>query len=215
MKPDYQTVAKVAEVTYEIKKSVFIARCFPIETEEEAKALTEEVKKDRSATHHCSAYVVGLTSPVERFFDDGEPSGTAGMPILEVLRKREMTNVLVVVTRFFGGIKLGAPGLVRAYGQGASLAVEAAKPVVMKDYTDMTLTYDYTAHGRMEYLLMGQRVLLLDTRFTDKVAVDLTADSTKREALESSWTEATGGQICIDHTGHRYVPTLDGKPIEV
>ncbi len=120
--PSYFTVKQRGEHEIVIQKSRFIAHFARVETEEEAQDFIQEIKKQHwSATHNCSAYLIGEQDQIQKANDDGEPSGTAGVPMLEVLKKRELKDTVVVVTRYFGGIKLGAGGLIRAYGEGQLL----------------------------------------------------------------------------------------------
>ena len=126
----YTTVLGASEAEFTEKKSRFIGRCFPVETEDEAFAVIADVKKRHwDATHNCYAFIVGENGLTQRFSDDGEPSGTAGMPILDVIKQKGLTNTLIVVTRYFGGILLGAGGLVRAYSKAAASAVDCADMV--------------------------------------------------------------------------------------
>src|SRR5690606_169599 len=126
----YKTLAREAEAEIIIKKSRFIGRARPVASEEEAIRFIEAVKKEHwSATHNCAAYVVGDNNELQKQSDDGEPSGTAGRPILEVIKNMGLKYTAVVVTRYFGGIKLGASGLIRAYAEGAQVAIQAAEPI--------------------------------------------------------------------------------------
>lgn len=137
-----------------MKRSRFIGRCFPVSDEQEALRLLEEVRRRHwDATHNCYAYSIGETGVCARFSDDGEPAGTAGMPILEAIRRIGVTDVLVVVTRYFGGILLGAGGLVRAYSAAAAAAVRAAGQIEMLECVRVTLEVPYALWGRVQPLL--------------------------------------------------------------
>ena len=128
----YRTICQPGEVEHIIKKSRFIGAAYPVQTVEEALSLLETIRKRYwDATHNCYAYIIGENGEQKRFSDDGEPQGTAGMPMLDVLQKKDVTNLLVVVTRYFGGTLLGAGGLVRAYAGAAGAAVDAAGVTVM------------------------------------------------------------------------------------
>ena len=141
----YKTILKDAKAEIEIKKSIFIGHAFFVKSEEEALEILGKVKEEhRSATHNCHAYIIGEDGLTQRYSDDGEPSGTAGIPILEVLKKEDMRNVLVIVTRYFGGTKLGAGGLVRAYTEGVVKALDEAKRCIRKNFTRTKIIYDYT-----------------------------------------------------------------------
>ena len=123
---EYKTLAKAGSDEIIIEKSRFIGYCAPVSSEEEALEFIEKIKKKHyDATHNVFAYVVGLDNNIQRYNDDGEPSGTAGVPILEVIKKEDLRNVVIVVTRYFGGIKLGTGGLIRAYTKGAKIALDA------------------------------------------------------------------------------------------
>lgn len=162
---------KSAETEIVIKKSRFLSFIKRTESEEEAKAFIADIKKEhKAATHNCSAYIVGKSALIQKADDDGEPQGTAGVPILEVLKKEELYNVAVVVTRYFGGIKLGAGGLIRAYSQGASSAVQKAGKVIEVPVVPLTVTLDYTFTSKFEHYLGTTDVNIASTDYTDKVS---------------------------------------------
>ncbi|MCQ4086785.1 YigZ family protein [Saccharibacillus sp. JS10] len=168
----YKTVRTEGNQEIVIRKSRFIGHIRPVDTEEEAIAFIDEIKKlHRDATHNCSAYLLGERDEIQRQSDDGEPSGTAGKPILEVLKNRELKNVAVVVTRYFGGIMLGAGGLIRAYADGAVAAVESGDEIVQVLHTQVFITIDYTWHGKIENELRGRDIRTGETVFTDKVTL--------------------------------------------
>lgn len=147
----YRTVEQFGQAEIVIEKSTFIGYAKPVSNEEEALAFIQEIKKKhRDATHNVPAYVLGEHNEIQRCNDDGEPSGTAGVPVLEVLKKEDMRDVAVVVTRYFGGIKLGTGGLVRAYTRGAKIALEAAKIITKVLYQVVVITVDYTMLGALQ-----------------------------------------------------------------
>ena len=149
----YRTIYTYGEEETIINKSRFIGYAMPIETEEEALEFIEKIKtKHRDATHNVYAYVLGKDSNAQRFSDDGEPSGTAGIPVLEVIKKENLRNVVVVVTRYFGGIKLGTGGLIRAYTRGAKIGLDAGTIVDMVLHSRIKIRIDYTLYGRIEKL---------------------------------------------------------------
>ncbi|WJY26161.1 YigZ family protein [Sporosarcina trichiuri] len=151
MRPDYQTVKQQGETEIVISKSRFIASVKRTESEEEALEFIRQIKQEHaSATHNCSAYLIGEHDHIQKANDDGEPSGTAGVPMLEVLKKQGLKDATVVVTRYFGGIKLGGGGLIRAYGRSASEGVAAAGIVERRLHSTMEVTVDYTALGKVE-----------------------------------------------------------------
>lgn len=162
---------KSAKTEIVIKKSRFLSFIKRTESEEEAKAFIADIKKEhKAATHNCSAYIVGKSALIQKADDDGEPQGTAGVPILEVLKKEELYNVTVVVTRYYGGIKLGAGGLIRAYSQGASSAVQAAGRAVEVPVIPLTVTLDYTFTSKFEHFLGTTDASIVSQDYTDKVS---------------------------------------------
>lgn len=162
---------KSAKTEIVIKKSRFLSFIKRTESEEEAKAFIANIKKEhKAATHNCSAYIVGKSALIQKADDDGEPQGTAGVPILEVLKKEELYNVAVVVTRYYGGIKLGAGGLIRAYSQGASSAVQSAGRAVEVPVVPLTVTLDYTFTSKFEHFLGTTDASIVSQDYTDKVS---------------------------------------------
>ena len=147
----YRTVEQFGQDEIIIEKSTFIGYAKPVASEEEALAFIQEIKKKhRDATHNVPAYVLGEQNDIQRCNDDGEPSGTAGVPVLEVLKKEDVRDVAVVVTRYFGGIKLGTGGLVRAYTKGAKIALEAARIITKVLYQVVIVSVDYTMLGTLQ-----------------------------------------------------------------
>ncbi|NGZ75980.1 YigZ family protein [Saccharibacillus alkalitolerans] len=194
----YKTVRSEGQKEIVIRKSRFIGHIRPVSTEEEAIAFIDEIKKlHRDATHNCSAYLLGERDEIQRQSDDGEPSGTAGKPILEVLKNRELKNVAVVVTRYFGGIMLGAGGLIRAYADGAVAAVEAGEEITRVLHTQIFVTIDYTWHGKVENELREREVRTGDTQFTDKVTLLCLPPSGEADRFISWITDLTQGQADI------------------
>ena len=172
MDKNYRTIFEYGEDEIIINKSRFIGYAMPIETEEDALDFIEKIRtKHRDATHNVYAYVVGMDSNIQRFSDDGEPSGTAGIPVLEVIKKEELRNVVVVVTRYFGGIKLGAGGLIRAYTKGAKIGLEAGQIVDMVLHQKIKVRIDYTAYGKIENFLLNGGYLVDETVFDDGVNI--------------------------------------------
>ena len=157
MKNQYKTIHQYGEGEMIINKSRFIGYSKPIESEEEAIEFIEEIKtKHKDATHNVFAYVVGEDSIIQRYSDDGEPNGTAGIPIIEILKKEELRNTVVVVTRYFGGIKLGVGGLVRAYIKGAKLGLDESQIVEKILHNKLKFKIDYTLYGKVENELMAK-----------------------------------------------------------
>ncbi|MDO4564249.1 MAG: YigZ family protein [Clostridia bacterium] len=148
---EYRTVAKNSEIEIIISKSRFIGRCFPCADEEQARLKLEEIRKRHwDASHNCYAYSIGINGETARFSDDGEPSGTAGAPMMEAVKRIGATNLLCVVTRYFGGILLGAGGLIRAYSKCCSAAVKEAEPIVMRPCRVHSFELSYPLWARLE-----------------------------------------------------------------
>lgn len=168
----YYTIKQRARHEIVIQKSRFIGDAFHIASEQEALERLQQVRSEfPDATHHCYAYVAGEGGWNQRFNDDGEPSGTAGMPILQVIQSRELKNVLVVVTRYFGGIKLGANGLVRAYSRTAAEVLNVAGTARMVLSPSGIISVDYSYIGQVEYYLRQKNVHLVDVKYSDKVTM--------------------------------------------
>ncbi|MCM3628834.1 YigZ family protein [Paenibacillus glycanilyticus] len=194
----YSTVREQGSREIVIKKSRFIGFAKPVETEEEAVQFIDEIKRlHRSATHNCSAYVVGERDQHQKASDDGEPSGTAGKPILEVIKHKGLKNVAVVVTRYFGGIMLGAGGLVRAYTDGAVAGIEAAGEIVQVLHREVFVDVDYTWYGKVENELHGRGTRLGGTEFTDRVTVKCLPVVSEADAFVAWITDLTQGQAVI------------------
>jgi uncharacterized YigZ family protein len=198
MIPHYKTVQAYGSSDIVIRKSRFIGHAKPVQSEEEAVKFIEAIKKEHaSATHNCSAYVCGERDQFQKQSDDGEPSGTAGKPILEVIKQQGLKNVAVVVTRYFGGIMLGAGGLIRAYTDGAVAGIEAAVPIYKVSHRLVWVEVDYTWHGKLENEFRNRSILLGETQFTDKVAVACYPLEADTDAFVSWITDITQGQSII------------------
>jgi len=174
MPNDYKTLKQAAHDEFTVNKSRFIGCACPCETEEEALAFLKRVReKHRDATHNCYAYVIGENAGVMRYSDDGEPGGTAGLPMMEVLKSRQVVNCCVVVTRYFGGVLLGAVGLVRAYTKGCAMALDAAQVVRMQRSRRVLVDVPYPLWDRVSHALKSLPVILEDTRFGASVESSL------------------------------------------
>lgn len=194
----YRTVRQEGQKEIVIRKSRFIGHIRPVETEEEAVAFINEIKKKhRDATHNCSAYLLGERDEIQKQSDDGEPSGTAGKPILEVLKNRELKNVAVVVTRYFGGIMLGAGGLIRAYADGAVAAIEGGEEITRVLHTQVFVTIDYTWHGKVENELRSREIRTGETQFTDNVTLLCLPPYSEAERFVAWITDLTQGQADV------------------
>ena len=205
---DYLTVKGYGEREIVIQKSRFIAQVDRAKNEEEAKAFVQGIKKKHwNATHNCSAYVIGEGNGVQKANDDGEPGGTAGVPMLEVLLKKGLRDTVVVVTRYFGGIKLGAGGLIRAYGKAAAEGLEAAGIVKRSLMRSMTAGFDYTWLGKVENELAASPYVLKETRYSDRVEMDILVPMGEEDAFASWVAGLTNGQAEIKEGEAGYVET--------
>lgn len=180
----------------EIKKSRFICHLKRVYTEEEARAFISEIKKEHhKANHNCSAFTLGDRQEIQRSSDDGEPSGTAGVPMLEILKKREITNVCAVVTRYFGGIKLGAGGLIRAYAGSVGHALDQVGLVKVVTQEQLILTLDYGNYDGLQRFLSSQGLVISESEFLSDVTVKLFVDLDKTEQLLDNLVEQFSGKI--------------------
>ena len=194
------------------KKSRFIADIFSVSSEEEALQILEKVKKKYwDARHHCWAYVVGDEQVQERCSDDGEPSGTAGKPILEVIRGNEIHNVLIVVTRYFGGTLLGTGGLVRAYSGAVKEGLKHSVILHKKPGQELFITCDYNGLGKLQYLAAQNGVQILDTEYTESVTARVMAPEEICDGFIKKITEATGGKAVIKKGEAPYYAEHDGE----
>lgn len=195
------------------KKSRFIAEVFPVVSEDEISAHIEKIKKEYwDARHHCWAYVIGQNPGTERMSDDGEPAGTAGKPILEVIRGRGLTDVLVVVTRYFGGTLLGTGGLVRAYTQAALEGLSHAGILRKVPGVRLKIGTDYTGLGKIQYLVAQREISILDTVYTDRVEILTAAAADMAESLKKEITEGTSGQAVIEEDGQCWLEITEKPP---
>lgn len=198
----------------EEKKSRFIAYVRPVSTEEEAAAFIEEIKKKNwDARHNCAAAVIGKNNEFSRCNDDGEPAGTAGKPMLEVLLGEGVHNVAVVVTRYFGGILLGTGGLVRAYQAAVKAGLAASKVAEKKQGVKMTLHTDYNGIGKIQYIIGSMGINCIDTRYTDAVEVELVVATEQEKEFIDKVTEGTAGRAVIERNGDVYYIIVDGQCI--
>ncbi|WP_160671286.1 YigZ family protein [Clostridium sp. C8-1-8] len=194
----YLTVKGYGEDSFEEKKSEFIGYIKRTETEEEAKQFVSEIKaKHKAATHNCYAYVVGQNMNIQRYSDDGEPQGTAGIPILEVIKKSGITDCTVVVTRYFGGILLGAGGLTRAYTKGASIAISAAGIVDKVLGVKLSVTLEYDLFGKIQYLCGQNQWHIESVEYTDVIDLFILAEKEDAKTIEERFMEETNGNILI------------------
>lgn len=196
------TIAAPVEHELVVKKSRFIGLAHPVSSPDDAEQVIARVKKQAwDARHHCVAMVTGLLGDQARSSDDGEPSGTAGMPILEVLRRRELTDVVVVVTRYFGGVKLGAGGLVRAYSSAASETLDLAAIVRRETLTQATLVVPHADAGRYDHLLrdwaQSNGATLGETRYAARAELELWVPPANLARLEADIASASNGSLAV------------------
>lgn len=205
----YNTVKGYGENEINIERSRFIAYVNRAETEEEAKAFIDDIKKKHwDANHNCSAYMIGENDLIQKANDDGEPSGTAGVPMLEVLKKRGLKDTVVVVTRYFGGIKLGAGGLIRAYGKSVSEGLDATGVVERKLMRIMKTKIDYTCLGKVENEVRSSHYQLKDIHYLDAVEVEVYVEEASKDSFIDWMTELTNGQGEITEGEVEYLETL-------
>lgn len=205
----YCTVKEYGEHEIIIQKSRFITYVARATTEEEAQAFIQDIKKKNwNATHNCSAYLIGERDQIQKANDDGEPSGTAGVPILEVLKKKHLKDTVAVVTRYFGGVKLGAGGLIRAYGKSTSEALEHVGIVERKLMKIIHVTVDYTWVGKIENELRNANYQLKGTNYLDKVEFQIYVAAEESEKFTEWMTELTNGQGSMFEGEAEYLETV-------
>ncbi|MDO5028386.1 MAG: YigZ family protein [Bacillota bacterium] len=210
----YRSILKNGQDQFEEKKSIFIGYSFPVENEDQALDLIAKIKeKHKDATHNCWAYVLGPKKMIQRFDDDGEPSGTAGLPILEVIKREDLTNIVLVVTRYFGGTLLGSGGLIRAYSKGAKIAIDAGQIVDMAPYKLMAYNYDYVHHGKIMNLIETQGYKLIEAIYTDKVEIHLLLAKKRVDNLSKSLLNITSGQLTSRLLEERIEAEINGDLI--
>lgn len=212
MPDSYRVVYRGGEGEIIEKKSRFIATVRPVETEEEAAAFIQEMKKQYwDARHNCSAFVIGERAELTRCSDDGEPSGTAGRPMLEVLLGEGLCNVAVVVTRYFGGTLLGTGGLVRAYGQAVKAGLSQCTVISKEKGELLSIITDYNDIGRLQHLLAGQQVPVMDTVYGEKVTIRVVLPLSSAEAVKQDVTEATGARALLETGGQTVFAVIEGQ----
>ena len=201
----YKTVYRQAEAEITEKKSRFIAVAAPVRTEAEALDLINAVKKKHwNASHNVFAYHVGLERETRRMSDDGEPGGTAGLPMLDVLRGENLKNTLVVVTRYFGGTLLGTGGLIRTYARAAKEGVAAASVVEKALYAKLAVTVDYHLSGKVQHAALKNNQFIRDTVYADNVVFQLLVESGFCAAFTETITDITGGTAVVRPDGFAY-----------
>ena len=212
MTDSYLTLARGGEAEIEVKRSRFLCTLARVEDEGAARAVVDRLRKQHfDARHHCSAFVLGPDGAVERSSDDGEPAGTAGAPMLEVLRGREVSDVVAVVTRWFGGTLLGAGGLVRAYGDAVRAGLDATGTLRRDRVRELTLELGHADAGRVESELRARGVTVLDTVYAATVTLRLGVPPAELDRLHALVAELTGGTATAHPAGERWVDRPDGR----
>lgn len=204
MAKDYKTVLENASDEFVEKRSRFIGYCKPVKTEQEAIDFINEKRSEHwNATHNVYAYSL-REGNIKRYSDDGEPSGTAGMPVLDVIVKNEIFDVVVVVTRYFGGVLLGTGGLVHAYSHGSKIAVEAAKPVIMQNCLVCEARCAYNQYGKVSSLIIGVGAAIDDTVYESDVLVKFHIKPDLLGTLNKKLADATSGEVTVEQKDEQY-----------
>ena len=202
MKMAIRMAKQFSESIFIEKKSKFISYIAPAYTEQEAVDFINSIKKKHyDASHNCSAFIIGEEGNIQRSSDDGEPSGTAGIPILEVLRKESLTNTAVVVTRYFGGIMLGAGGLIRAYTKGCADAVNAAGIMRLQPYDLYEVTIDYNMLSKIQHEIGKKEYLIGDTQYLDIVTLKMLVEPENSGAFQEDIIQWTNANALIEYKG--------------
>lgn len=202
----YLTIARDVEAEIEVKRSRFLATVVRVEDEESARAVIERARKQHwDAGHHCSAFILGPEATVQRSNDDGEPAGTAGAPMLEVLRGADVSDLVAVVSRWFGGTLLGAGGLVRAYGDAVRAALDEAGTLTRTLMTHHRLVVDHADAGKLESELRQRGIEVLDTAYTDRVTLTLGVPDGRTDELAALTAELTSGGAAPQPSGSAWI----------
>lgn len=203
---EFRTIKEDGQVQEEIKKSRFICHAKRVYSEDEARDFITAIKKEHyKATHNCSAFIIGERSEIKRTNDDGEPSGTAGVPMLGVLENHNLTNVCVVVTRYFGGIKLGAGGLIRAYAGSVALAVKEIGIIEIKEQAGIAIQMSYAQYQEYSNFLREHKLTEIETNFTDQIDTIIYVDKEEKENIKSALVEFFNGKVTLTDQGLREV----------
>ncbi len=206
---NFQTIVdnEIFTAEYEIKKSVFIAHVRHVETEDAAREFVNQIRKKYfDATHNCSAWILGETGDKQKSNDDGEPGGTAGNPILDAIKKNQLTNICAVVTRYFGGIKLGAGGLIRAYSHTAALGIASAKIVRMTAFKKIAVTVEYSFLAQVENFLRNKKISVANTEYAADVTLNLLLEPEAVEDFLAELTDLTAANFLAEVQGEVLIP---------
>ncbi|SYW05039.1 putative translation regulator (yvyE) [Oenococcus oeni] len=192
-----------------IKKSRFIADIYPLKEEQEAKKIIENVRqKNPNANHVVFAYTVGLNQEIQRMSDNGEPVGTAGKPVLDSITKNNLINVLITVTRYFGGIKLGAGGLIRAYSQSASQTIENAQLATLVNYDRLQLIFDYSLIDKLKYFIEKQKAVVMETNYQTKVQAVILVETSDSKNFQKRLIDLFSGRIIVKKINEELRPSI-------
>lgn len=216
MADSYKIVYRAGTGEIVEKKSRFIASVFSIENEEEALLIIEQTKKKYwDACHNCYAYVIGADARYQRCSDDGEPQGTAGRPMLDVLLCEGIRNALVIVTRYFGGTLLGTGGLVRAYSQAVKAGIEGSEIVLKCPAKEVHIGTDYNGAGKLQYIMASNNITVLDTIYTEKVTMKALIPEEMYGMIVNKVMEATSATASIEDAGNIWYGILGDGTVKV
>lgn len=201
----YLTIQKNGQAETTIKKSTFIATLARVDTAEQAQEIIQKIKKEHwKANHNCSAFIIGENDQIQRASDDGEPTGTAGVPMLEILKKKQLKNTLVVVTRYFGGIKLGAGGLVRAYSQAVIHGIESVGIVKCTKKIKIAATLDYPSLGKVEHAMVQSPFSIDSIEYTDQVIVHFFVEESQKTIFKNQLINLLNNHVTFSDEGTFY-----------
>ncbi|MFD7551368.1 YigZ family protein [Streptomyces sp. NPDC059578] len=205
MQDEYRTVARQGVHEIEINRSRFLCALAPAATEREAQDFIARVRREHAdATHNCSAYVIGADASVQRASDDGEPGGTAGVPMLQMLLRRDVRYVVAVVTRYYGGVKLGAGGLIRAYGGAVGEALDVLGTVTRRRFRLATVTVDHQRAGKVQNDLRATGREVRGVRYAEVVTIEIGLPDAEVEAFRAWLADATAGTAVLELGGEAY-----------
>ncbi|WP_369245021.1 YigZ family protein [Streptomyces sp. R41] len=205
MQDEYRTVARAGVHETEVNRSRFLCALAPAATEQEAQEFIAGVRKEHAdATHNCYAYVVGADAAVQKASDDGEPGGTAGVPMLQMLLRRDMRYVVAVVTRYYGGVKLGAGGLIRAYGGSVGEALDALGTITRKRFRLAAVTVDHQRAGKVQNDLRSTGIDVRDVRYEEAVTIEIGLPDSDVEAFRAWLADVTAGTAGFELGGEAY-----------
>lgn len=215
MRGEYRTIFQSGTQELVIKKSRFIGHSMPVKSEAEALAFIDKIRSEhRSATHNCYAYRVEENGVLrQRYSDDGEPGGTAGLPMVSVLEKEGLTNLCVVVTRYFGGIKLGTGGLVSAYTDACKIGIEAGIPVQMNSYSLLKIAVSYELFGKLDYYLQTEKIEVVNKEYGTDVVIELYIPVISETKFSGELVDLLNGKVQVQNKGIFIFPTDDNGKI--